>query len=229
MKVIAIETATLAGSIAIIDDSRVISEIMLNVKATHSEKLMAAIDRLLGDSKLTIDDMDGIAVSIGPGSFTGLRIGMSTAKGLSYATGKPLVGVPTLDAMALNISFSDHLICPIQDAKKGEVYAAIYRVGVDRPEKIMMEIAVDPADLAGMISEKTVFIGDGVNRYRDILKTKLGELYNEAPLPLQLPRASNVALLALKNIEVGVIDNPFTLLPRYVRKSEAEIRWKDKN
>lgn len=225
MPVFAIETTSLAGSIAIIDESRVISEITLNVRATHSEKLMAAIDRLLCDSGLDIDDMDCIAVSIGPGSFTGLRIGLSAAKGLAYATGKPLIGVPTLDAMALNIPFSSYLICPMQDAKKGEVYAALYRPGTIWPEKITDDIAIDPADLAGMISERTVFLGDGVSRYRDILKAKLGELYNEAPIPLRLPRASNVALLAQKRLEIGAVEDPFTMLPRYIRKSEAELRW----
>src|SRR4030066_249418 len=111
MLVIAIETATMAGSVAIVDDARVISEITLNARATHSEKLMVAIDRLLGDSGLAIDDMDGVAVSIGPGSFTGLRIGLSAAKGLSYASGKPLIGIPTLDAPGLNMNFSSFLIC----------------------------------------------------------------------------------------------------------------------
>jgi len=228
MRVIAIETATMVGSIAIIDAARVISEITLNARATHSERLMAAIDRLLGDSGLAIDDMDGVAVSIGPGSFTGLRIGLSAAKGLSYASGKPLIGIPTLDALALNMTFSSYLICPIQDARKGEVYTALYRPGDNSPEKMTADIAVDPSALAGMITQKTVFLGDGVNRYRELLMKQLGELYNEAPIPLQLPRASNVAMLALKRLEKGDTDDPFTMIPRYIRKSEAEIRWREK-
>jgi len=228
MRVIAIETATMVGSIAIIDAARVISEITLNARATHSERLMAAIDRLLGDSGLAIDDMDGVAVSIGPGSFTGLRIGLSAAKGLSYASGKPLLGIPTLDALALNMTFSSYLICPIQDARKGEVYTALYRPGDNSPEKMTDDMAVDPSALAGMITQKTVFLGDGVNRYRELLMKQLGELYNEAPIPLQLPRASNVAMLALKRLEKGDTDDPFTMIPRYIRKSEAEIRWREK-
>ena len=228
MPVIAIETATMVGSIAIVDAARVISEITLNARATHSERLMAAIDRLLGDSGLAIDDMDGVAVSIGPGSFTGLRIGLSAAKGLSYASGKPLIGIPTLDALALNMTFSSYLICPIQDARKGEVYTALYRPGDNSPEKMTDDMAVDPSALAGMITQKTVFLGDGVNRYRELLMKQLGELYNEAPIPLQLPRASNVAMLALKRLEKGDTDDPFTMIPRYIRKSEAEIRWREK-
>ena len=228
MPVIAIETATMVGSIAILDAARVISEVTLNARATHSERLMATIDRLLSDSDLSIDDMDGIAVSIGPGSFTGLRIGLSAAKGLSYASGKPLLGIPTLDALALNMTFSSYLICPIQDARKGEVYTALYRPGAKSPEKMTDDIVVSPDALAGMITEKTIFLGDGVNRYRELLVKQLGELYNEAPIPLQLPRASNVAMLALKRLEKGDTDDPFTMIPRYIRKSEAEIRWREK-
>ncbi|MBM2839071.1 MAG: Peptidase glycoprotease, partial [Deltaproteobacteria bacterium] len=168
MPVIAIETATMVGSIAIVDAARVISEVTLNARATHSERLMATIDRLLSDSGLSIDDMDGIAVSIGPGSFTGLRIGLSAAKGLSYALGKPILGIPTLDALALNMTFSNYLICPIQDARKGEVYTALYRPGAKSPEKMTDDIALNPDVLAGMINEKTIFLGDGVNRYREL-------------------------------------------------------------
>lgn len=228
MPVIAIETATMVGSIAIVDAARVISETTLNARATNSERLMATMDRLLNDAGFTIDDMDGIAVSIGPGSFTGLRIGISTAKGLSYASGKPLLGIPTLDALALNMTFSKHLICPIQDARKGEVYTALYRPGAKSPEKMTDDLALNPAALAGMINEKTVFLGDGVNTHREILMKQLGDLYNEAPLPLQLPRASNVAVLALKRLENGDADDPFTMTPRYIRKPEAEMRWKER-
>lgn len=222
MRIIAIETATLVGSIAIIDDERVISELTLNVKATHSEKLMAAIDHLMELSGLTLNDMDGIAVSIGPGSFTGLRIGLSTAKGLSYGSGKPLIGIPTLDALASNLPFSRYLVCPILDARKGEVYTAIYRDS----EKVTDDMAVKPDALIEMIKEDTVFLGDGVSTYRNLLKEQLRDLYHEAPLPLLLPKASNVATLALDRLRNNDVDDPFALVPRYIRKSEAEIKWK---
>lgn len=222
MRIIAIETATLVGSIAIIDDERVISELTLNVKATHSEKLMAAMDYLMNASGLTVNDMDGIAVSIGPGSFTGLRIGLSAAKGLSYASGKPLIGIPTLDALASNLPFSRYLVCPILDARKGEVYAALYRVS----EKVTDDMAVKPASLIEMIKEDTLFLGDGVSAYRNLLKEQLRELYHEAPLPLQLPKASNVATLALKRLRNNDVNDPFALVPMYIRKSEAELKLK---
>jgi tRNA threonylcarbamoyladenosine biosynthesis protein TsaB len=226
MPIIAIETATLVGSIAIVDEKRVISEITLNIRATHSEKLMAAMDHLLNDSGLTVSDMDGIAVSIGPGSFTGLRIGVSTAKGLSYASGRPVIGVPTLDALTLNVASSRHLICPILDARKGEVYTALYRPGGRLPEKIKDEIAIRPEELLDFIKEDAVFLGDGINAYGTLFKEKLKGLYHEAPLPLQVPRASNVGILALERLKKGDSDDPFTLVPRYIRKSEAELKWK---
>lgn len=222
MRLIAIETATLIGSIAIADDEKLISELTLNIKATHSEKLMAAIDHLMELSGLTLNDMDAIAVSIGPGSFTGLRIGLSAAKGLSYGSGKPLIGIPTLDALASNLSFSRYLVCPILDARKGEVYTAIY----SKNEKVADDMAVKPASLIEMIKEDTVFLGDGVSAYRNLLKEQLRGLYHEAPLPLQLPKASNVAILALDRLRNNDVDDPFTLVPRYIRKSEAELKWK---
>lgn len=228
MPVLAIETATMVGSIAIVDAARVISELTLNVRATHSERLMAAIDRLLSDAGLAVNDMDGIAVSIGPGSFTGLRIGISAAKGLAYASGKPLIGVPTLDALSLNLPFSRYQICPMQDARKEEVYAALYRPGTLFPEKITDDLAIPPAALADKITKETVFIGDGVNIYRDLLVTQLGGLYKEAPISLQLPRASNIGILALKRLEQGGSDDPFAMIPRYIRKCEAEMRLKGK-
>lgn len=226
MPIIAIETATMVGSIAIIDDERVISEITLNVRATHSEKLMSAIDHLLNISGLTLDGMDCVAVSIGPGSFTGLRIGLSAAKGLTCASGKPLIGVPTLDALALNIPFSGRLVCPILDARKGEVYAAIYKPDGSDLSKLTDDMAVNPAILAEMLKEETIFLGDGINPYEILLKERLKDLYNKAPLPLQIPRASNVAMLALERLERGELDDPFALVPRYVRKSETELKWK---
>ncbi|MEK7851123.1 MAG: tRNA (adenosine(37)-N6)-threonylcarbamoyltransferase complex dimerization subunit type 1 TsaB, partial [Deltaproteobacteria bacterium] len=184
--------------------------------------LMAAIDHLMGLSGLTLNDMDGIAVSVGPGSFTGLRIGLSAAKGLSYGSGKPLIGIPTLDALASNLPFSRYLVCPILDARKGEVYTAIYR----KNEKVTDDMAVKPASLIEMIKEDTVFLGDGVSAYRNLLKEQLGDLYHEAPLPLQLPKASNAAMLALKRLRNNDVDDPFALVPRYIRKSEAELKLK---
>ncbi|PYM04330.1 MAG: tRNA (adenosine(37)-N6)-threonylcarbamoyltransferase complex dimerization subunit type 1 TsaB, partial [Candidatus Rokuibacteriota bacterium] len=127
MKVLGLETATLAGGAALIDGDRIVGEYTLNIRVTHSERVMAAVDRLLTDAGWRPSDLEGLAVSIGPGSFTGLRIGVSTAKGLALALGLAVVPVPTLDALAAGLPFAALPVCPILDARKGEVYASLYR------------------------------------------------------------------------------------------------------
>ena len=127
MKILAIDTSTMLGGIAIMDDLTLIAETRLNVKSTHSERLMTEIEHCLKQSSLKISDIDVFAVAIGPGSFTGLRIGLSAVKGLSYATGKPIVSVPTLDALALNFPYSRYPVCTMLDARKKEVYAALFK------------------------------------------------------------------------------------------------------
>lgn len=226
MRIIALETATMAGGIAVVDEERVISEISLNIKATYSEKLMVAMEHLLDLSGLTINEMDAIAVSVGPGSFTGLRIGLSAAKGLSYASGKPIIGVPTLDALALNIPFSNRLVCPVLDARKGEVYTALYRPNGQFPQKLTDDMVVSPLKLIEMIKEETVFLGDGVFTYRTLFNEQLKGLYHEVPMPLMAPRASNVGMLAMERLKKGEVDDPYSLVPRYIRKSEAEVKFK---
>lgn len=127
MKILGIETSTMLGGVAIADEKGLIAETRLNVKSTHSERLMATIDEQLRQSDLALSDIDVFAVASGPGSFTGLRIGLSTAKGLCYATGKPLVMIPTLEAFARSFPFSKHPVCVMLDARRGEVYAAIFQ------------------------------------------------------------------------------------------------------
>ena len=127
MKVLGIDTSTPCASVGLADDGGVISEYLLNVPVTHSERLLAAIHFVLKEAGCAMEALDGWAISLGPGSFTGLRIGVSTVKGLAYATGKPVVGVPTLDGLAAQISPTPYLICPILDARKKEVYTAFYR------------------------------------------------------------------------------------------------------
>src|SRR5271157_1812848 len=127
MKLLAIETSTMRGGIAIMDDDTLIAESRMNIKATHSGRIMTEIDTALKGSGLTIDDIDVFGIASGPGSFTGLRVGLSTVKGLSYATGKRVVTVSTLEAFAWNVPFSQYLVCPLLDARKKEVHAGAFR------------------------------------------------------------------------------------------------------
>ena len=128
MRVLGIDTSSLLGGVAILDNETLLAESRLNVAVAHSERLMGEMDRMLRHSDLTVKDIDVFAVAVGPGSFTGLRVGLSTVKGLVYATGRPMVAVPTLEALAWNVPFCRYQVCPLLDARKGEVYAGLFKV-----------------------------------------------------------------------------------------------------
>jgi tRNA threonylcarbamoyladenosine biosynthesis protein TsaB len=227
MKIFALETATMAGSVAILDDSEgLIGESRVSIDIAHSERLMSSVEWLLNASRLSIDDIDAFAVSIGPGSFTGLRIGLSTAKGLCFATQKPLVAVPTLDAFALSLPFCQHHICPMLDARKNEVYAGLYKSEGIALKKIMPECAVSPVDLLSEIKETTVFLGNGADTHKRLIRDTLQKNAEFAPPSKMTPSASTVAETALEKIRAGIHADPVTLTPFYIRKSEAEIHWK---
>jgi tRNA threonylcarbamoyladenosine biosynthesis protein TsaB len=227
MKVLALETATLAGSIAIVDDKEgLIGETGVNVKLAHSERLMPSIEWLLNASGISIKDIDLFALSIGPGSFTGLRIGLSTVKGFAFASGKSIVPVPTLDAFARTMPFCQHVICPMLDARKQEVYAGLYRWDKDSCIKIMPETAIKPEDLLKKIEEPVVFMGEGAVIYKNMISESLKTKALFAPPSKMSPSAATVAEIAIEQINQGTTADPVSLAPYYIRKSEAEIRWK---
>lgn len=225
MRILAIETSTMMGSVAIMDERGLIAEYRLNIKATHSERLMRTIDEVLRGSGIELKDLDGYAVSIGPGSFTGLRIGLSTVKGLAFTTNKPITAIPTLDALACNIPFSQYMVCPMLDARKKEVYTALFRFTANGVvSKLIDDCVISPESFLKEIKEPTVFLGEGANIYRELIKERLRYLAHFAPLSKQLPSAANVAELGLKALISGKVEDPAILIPRYIRKSEAEIK-----
>jgi len=228
MKVLAVETATFTGGIAIVDNGEgLISEVKLSVRVVHSERLMPAIQWILEMSHLALDEIDAFAVSIGPGSFTGLRIGLSTVKGLSYATRRPIVPVPTLDAMARMLPYCEHHICPMLDARKQEVYTALYKWEGQRCVKVMGEAAIKPDECLRLLKGKeVVFTGDGALVYRDLIVDILGPRSVFAPPSHMRPSAAAVGEIAIEVLASGQVPDPRTLVPLYIRKSEAEIRWK---
>jgi len=229
MKILAIETSTMMGSVAIMDENGLIAEYCLNIKTTHSERLMKTIDAILRDSSLTIKDIEGYAVSIGPGSFTGLRIGLGTVKGLAYVTKKPVAAIPTLDALSYNIPFSKYNICPMLDARKNEVYTSLYRFKENGELlKLVDDSVIRPEILIKDIKGPTVFLGEGAVIYRDLIKKILGDNARFAPYAQNLPSAANVAELGLKALLSGDKKDPETLVPKYIRKSEAEIKSSNK-
>jgi len=224
MLVLGIETSTTQGGVAIVGEDRVLCEAVLNVEVTHSERLLPAVDRALGEARIGLDALGGIAVSIGPGSFTGLRIGLSTAKGLAYATGLPLIGVPTLEAMAWTVPAARWQVCPVLDARKQEVYAALFRHEADGLRRIAEDAAMTPETLCRLIRTRTLFLGDGVEPYASLFRERLGDKLLLPPVASRGARPACVAELGRQRLLRGERDACESLIPRYLRPSEAELR-----
>ncbi len=228
MKILAVDTSSIVATAAIIDDHKLICEYILNNKKTHSQKIMPIINEILQSSELGINDIDLFAAANGPGSFTGLRIGVATIKGLAHATQKPVVGVSTLEGLAYNIPFSPHALYPIMDARREQVYNAVYKwesgnlVSIEGPRAISIDALIEEIREK---NEMVVFNGDGVNPFMDILKSKLRDLCMFAPLSYRMQRASSIAELALIKAQHGETESYETFAPFYLRKSQAEREY----
>ena len=225
MYILGIETATMTGSVAIMTEDRLVAEYTLTTETTHAERLMSAIDHLLQAASLGIQEIDGIAVGLGPGSFTGLRIGVTTAKSLAYSIRKPIVAIASLDALAAQYLFTDLLICPMLDARKREVYTAFYRNLGARVERLSDYAVIAPERFLREITEPVLFLGDGVFPYRQSIEMTLGEYALFADAAHLLPRGSLIAKLGCDRLRAGDYDNCLALTPLYLRKSDAEIHW----
>lgn len=217
MKILGIETSTKIGSVALIHDDILLCEYIHGYTAGHSSWVISAIDKMLrdgGEDKLRVD---GIGVSIGPGMFTGLRVGVAVAKGLSYALGVPIAGVSSLDALAWNMPYE--FVCSVIDATRGEVYAALY----ENNKRISEYMLIKPDKLCQMIDNKNVvLVGNGVKVYEDIFLELLKDKAIVAPLQLAYPRALNVAAIGLNTIKAGLGVHPEEIIPMYLRCSDAE-------
>lgn len=225
MRILAIEASSLVASVAILTDDIITAEYTVNHKKTHSQTLLPMIDEVCKMAEVEPESFDAIAVSGGPGSFTGLRIGSATAKGLGQALGIPIIHVPTLDAMAYNMYGTDMLICPIMDARRSQVYTGIYsfeegKLSVHMPSSAM---AIDELieKLEG-IRRRTVFIGDGIPVFREFIDKKAGFLHEFAPAGINRQRASSVALLGAEYFASGKTVTAAEHLPDYLRVSQAE-------
>ena len=224
MLILSLDTSTLVGSVAVTRDDDIVAESCINVQRTHAERLLPAITRMLEDCGLSFFDLDAVAVTEGPGSFTGLRIGMATAKGICFAAGKPVIGISTLTALAQNLAFARHPVCPVLDAKKKQVYCGLYRDAGDGMVRMEWEDrAASPEELVRRITEPTIFLGDGMRKYGAMLSKSLGGNALFAPANYHVVRASNIGRLARRRLQNGEADDLFTLTPRYLRRSDAEI------
>jgi len=220
MRVLAVETATLAGGAALLDGDRVVGQYLLDVQLTHSERLMVAIDRLLADAAWGPEHLEGLAVSVGPGSFTGLRIGISAVKGLAFGLSIPVAAVPTLDAMAAALPWVDLPVCAVLDARRGEVYAAFYRWDGARMRRQGDLLALAPTALAAQLSEPTVLVGEGAR-----LVTSPHARW--APAPTRAPSPAWVGWLGLGLLRGGQTVTAAELVPIYLRPSQAELKRRD--
>ncbi|MHB9099633.1 MAG: tRNA (adenosine(37)-N6)-threonylcarbamoyltransferase complex dimerization subunit type 1 TsaB, partial [Syntrophales bacterium] len=224
MLTLAVECATKTVGIALLDEEDVQAEIYLGLGRHHAEVLLPAIDRLFLMTGLAPADVDLLACTVGPGSFTGLRIGVSTIKGLALGMGKPVVGVSTLETLAMNAIPSSRLICPMLDARKGQVYTGVYRMGPDtRPQAVRPERLADAAQfLRELDQDGIVFLGDGAIRNEQLIR-EAGKGWNIlCGSSRQRLMASAVGLIGLQQYRCGHVVNTLTFAPRYLRLSEAE-------
>lgn len=224
MKILALDTATDSCSVAATEDGRVAAELTIRKNQTHSRHLMELVDSVLQIAGFGAADLDGLAVSIGPGSFTGLRIGISTIKGLAHALDKPVVGVSTLEALARQCSQTSFLICPMLDARKGEVYTATYRFDADELVQQTTARAMQPEALTDHIKSPCLFIGTGARLYRQTIVAAAGNLAHFVSGGQNTIRASSVAFLSMPRFEAKDTDEIANLIPHYIRKSDAELK-----
>jgi tRNA threonylcarbamoyladenosine biosynthesis protein TsaB len=206
-----------------VDKTSLLSEFTLDREETHSKHLMDMIKTVLRMSGLFFSDLDGFAVTRGPGSFTGLRIGISTVKGLAVASEKPVVGVSSLEALALQVSYSQDLICPVLDARKGEVYFSRYRIIDGHLKKQTKERVSNPDKAVDDLNEPCLFVGNGALLYKNMITEKMGEFASFAPMIQHTIRASTLAYLSMPKFETDDTDDVEKILPYYIRKSDAEL------
>jgi len=231
MRILSIDTTVIAGSVALSEDCELVAEIGQEDSGTHSEKLLVSIDQALAEAGWDRTDLEAIAVAIGPGSFTGLRIGLAAAKGLAVALGIPIAGASSLASLALNGRGFDGVVAPLIDARRGEIYLGAWGVGADgRMEGLMDECVLPPPDAVeklAALQRKILLVGDGAAAYEGELKAGLGERAVFALGDEARPHAINLAKLALGRLGGGG-DDPASISPNYIRRSDAEIGFKGK-
>ncbi|MBW2107850.1 MAG: tRNA (adenosine(37)-N6)-threonylcarbamoyltransferase complex dimerization subunit type 1 TsaB [Deltaproteobacteria bacterium] len=225
MNLLAVDTSTWTAGVAVLRDDQLVASLEVTRKKTHAQRLLRCVDTALRLSGLVLDQCDAFAVTVGPGSFTGLRIGVSTVKGLAFATGKPVAAVSTLKALAFQFPCSRELVCPMLDARKGQIFTALYRWDpVGQWQEVMPEVAADPEAWLSQMTEPCLFVGDGTVVYKKIIKQRLGPQAWFAPEYLNTPRSVIVAHIGAQQIRAGAGCDPAVLVPCYLRKSDAELK-----
>ena len=236
MKILALDSSGLVASIAVAEDEVLLAEYTMNYKKTHSQTLLPMLEEVKNMIELDLGSIDAIAVAAGPGSFTGLRIGSATVKGLGLALNKPIVEVPTLEGLAYNLCGTTHLVCPLMDARRNQVYTGIYRFVAEgntwRMEAVREQCAVDIAEIlqsCNELGEPVIFLGDGVPVYAGQIAEKCQAPYTFAPAGMNRQRAASVAALGMIYAKQGKLVSAAEHVPEYLRKSQAEREREEAN
>ena len=234
MKILGIDSSGLVASVAIVEDDRLVAEYNLQYKITHSQTLLPMLEEIRNRIHLDMQTIDAIAVAAGPGSFTGLRIGAATVKGLGLALGKPIIPVPTLEGMAYNCYGTDLLVCPIMDARRNQVYTGLYSFEKEdriRMKSVMEQTAVGFDELAAklnVLGREVLFLGDGVPVFAEAMKELLRIPYYFAPAHMNRQRAASIAALGKEKFEQGIFEDAADHAPEYLRLSQAERERQEK-
>ena len=230
MRILAMDSSGLVASVAVLEEETLLAEYTINHKKTHSQTLLPMLDEIIRMTETDLSEIDAIAVAAGPGSFTGLRIGSATAKGLGLALDKPLISVPTLEGLAANLWGWEEYICPMMDARRKQVYTGIYRFKGGRLEVVEDQVACPVEELmeaCGRLEGKVIFLGDGVPVYRDVIEVSMERFKDRlswscAPAHMNRQRAGAVGRLALEYLRQGRQETAAEHAPVYLRKSQAE-------
>ncbi len=225
MKVLALDSSGLVASVAVVEDGNLLAEYTVNYKKTHSQTLLPMLDEIGKMIELELETVDAIAVAGGPGSFTGLRIGSATAKGLGLALQKPLVHVPTVEGLAYNLWGAKGVVCPLMDARRNQVYTGLYAFEEGKLVVLEDQMAVDVAVVAeklNALGREVIFLGDGVPVYGEQLKALLKVPYEFAPAHLNKQRAGAIGALALEYVRQGRTETAAEHRPEYLRMAQAE-------
>ncbi len=229
MKILGIDSSIPRGSVALLKNKRILAQANIQGNSTYSDQILGVVDRVLVETGTNLEGIDGFCLTVGPGSFTGLRVGASLVKGLVLATEKPFVGVGTLEAIALLGTPTKNQICAILDARKKEVYSARFRLTEGTLERLSPDRAMPPEQLCQEVTEPTVFVGSGLDTYSDLLSSRLGNKFLLAPKKNTSTVAACAARLAGERFDTEKCFDLGALTIKYIRQSEAELKFAQTN
>ncbi|MCI9140355.1 MAG: tRNA (adenosine(37)-N6)-threonylcarbamoyltransferase complex dimerization subunit type 1 TsaB [Lachnospiraceae bacterium] len=225
MKILAVDSSGLVASVAVVEEDTMLAEYTVNYKKTHSQTLLPMLHEIVQMIELDLHSVDAIAVSAGPGSFTGLRIGSATAKGLGLALQKPIISIPTVEGLAYNLVGTNKLICPIMDARRNQVYTGLYQFEGQQLLCLREQCAVSIEEIIDCVNEQgrtVIFLGDGILTYGQNIEKGVTVPYEMAPAHMNRQRAGSIAALAFQYGKRNKMEDAKEHIPNYIRPSQAE-------